>query len=55
MPLKPITFKIEETEADRLQEEAQDRPDKSRSAYVRDIVLNRNRPRLPKPHASPNE
>lgn len=49
MPLKPITFKIEETEADRLQEEAQDRPDKSRSAYVADIVRNRHMPKPKRP------
>jgi len=54
MALKPITFKIEETEADKLQEEAQGRPDKSRSAYVADIVRNRHKPRLPKPHPSTN-
>lgn len=49
MALKPITFKIEEAEADKLDKEAQGREDKSRSAYVRDIVLARHKPaaRLP--------
>ncbi len=54
MALKPITFKIEEAEADKLQEEAQDRPDKSRSAYVADIVRNRHVPKPRHPQKADN-
>lgn len=38
--LKPVTFKIEESELEALEREAKDRG-KSRSEYVRDIVTNR--------------
>lgn len=51
MALKPVTFKIDEREIKKLELEAQERPDKSRSAYVRDIVMARKptAPRTPKP------
>lgn len=44
MALKPVTFKIDEAEINKLEREAQARPDKSRSAYVRDIVMARPKP-----------
>lgn len=44
MALKPLSFKIEEEEIDAIGKEALQRPDKSRSAYLRDIVLKRPKP-----------
>lgn len=45
MPLKPVTFKIEEAEIKALEKEAKSLdPPKMRSEYVRDIVMNRTKP-----------
>jgi hypothetical protein len=53
MALKPVTFKIEEREIEALEREArQSNPPKMRSEYVRDIVMKRHEPKLPKPQRS---
>ena len=49
MSLKPFTFKLEESEIEKIRAEAEQPPRRSPSAYVRDIVMDRHKPkpRLP--------
>ncbi len=54
--LKPVTFKIDGAEIKKLEREAGAlRPPKSRSEYVRDIVLGRDKPKIKRPNAGERE
>ncbi len=47
MPMVPVNFKMEKAEADALEREAKTVPRRTLSAYVREIVQKRRKPKMP--------